>query len=78
MATGGYFDWHGDVYVDPLETTSIWAQLSPRPQAWYQKWWVWTIVGAAIAGGTTAAIVETRQPSRTDTGTVSYPLRGMP
>jgi hypothetical protein len=76
VASGGYFDWHGDVYVDPLETTSVWTQLTARPQAWYQKWWVWTIVGVAVAGGTTAAVVATRQPSKTDTGTLSFPLRG--
>jgi tetratricopeptide (TPR) repeat protein len=29
--------------------------------AWYQKWWVWTIVGAVVAGATaTAAIFATR------------------
>jgi TolB-like protein len=60
VAAGGYFDWHGDVYVDPHETTSIWAQMSARPQAWYQKWWVWTIAGTFLAGGAATAVVVTR------------------
>ncbi len=68
VEAGGFFDWHGDVYVDPLETTSIWAQLLPRPQAWYQKWWVWTIVGGAIAAATATAVAETQKPARTGTG----------
>ena len=73
VTTGGYFDWHGDVYVDPLETTSIWAQLSARPQAWYQKWWVWTLVGAAVAGGTATAVVVTQKPPKTGGGTAYAP-----
>ena len=24
-------------------------------EAWYEKWWVWTIVGVAVVGGATAA-----------------------
>jgi hypothetical protein len=27
------------------------------PEPWYAKWWLWTAVGAAVAAGTTAAIV---------------------
>ena len=33
----GFFDWHSDVYVDSAETTSIWALMKERPQAWYQR-----------------------------------------
>jgi tetratricopeptide (TPR) repeat protein len=33
------------------------------PEPWYQKWWLWTAVGAAVIAGTTAAIVVgTREP----------------
>ena len=73
VSQNGYFDWHGDVYVDQAETTSVWAQLKDRPQQWYQKWWVWTIVGAVVAGATTVAIVETRPAPTTATGTVLLP-----
>jgi hypothetical protein len=30
------------------------------PPKWYQKWWVWTIVGAAATGAGVLAYVETR------------------
>lgn len=34
---------------------------------WYKKWWVWTIVGVAVAGGVTAAVLATRsQPDNFD------------
>lgn len=28
---------------------------------WYKKWWVWTLVGVAVAGGVTAAVLATRE-----------------
>jgi len=73
VSQNGFFDWHGDVYVDQAETTSVWAQLKDRPQQWYQKWWVWTIVGAAVAGGVAAAVVETRPASKTSSVTAFAP-----
>lgn len=34
---------------------------------WYERWWVWTLIGAAVAGGATAAAVATRPgPSQVD------------
>jgi hypothetical protein len=60
ISRDGFFDWQGDVYVDPGQTTSLWAQLKERPQQWYQKWWVWTIVGGVVAGATATAVVVTR------------------
>lgn len=59
VAKDGYFDWRSDVYVDPAETTAVWARLEERPARWYQKWWVWTLVGMVVAGGVTAAILLT-------------------
>ena len=36
----------------------------PAPPArWYQRWWVWTIVGAVAAGAGAVAYVETRPES---------------
>lgn len=67
-----FFDWQGSVYVDAAETTSVWAQLNERPQRWYQKWWVWSAGGVAVAGAVVAAIVATRPPSKTVDGTVTY------
>ena len=46
----GFFEWSGDVYVDPTETTALYVELKPRPLAWYQRWWVWTIMaGTGVA-----------------------------
>ena len=33
---------------------------SAEPTPWYKSWWLWTIVGAAVAGGATAAVLLTR------------------
>ena len=33
-------------------------------QAWYEKWWVWTLVGVVVAGGTTAAVLTTNEPEQ--------------
>ena len=67
----GFFDWRGEVYVDPTETTSVWAQLKERPQAWYQKWWVWTIAGAVVVGATVTAVAVTRPPATVGHGSVT-------
>jgi TolB-like protein len=63
----GYFDYRSDVYVDPAETNSVWAQLEPRPQPWYDKWWVWTIVGGVVVAAATTATIELVRPAP-DTG----------
>lgn len=73
LARDGCYDWHGDVYVDPTETTSVWGELRERPRPWFQKWWVWTIAGAVVAGGTTAAIIATRPASKTSPVTAVFP-----
>jgi hypothetical protein len=49
VSKSGYFDWNGDVYVDPGETSALWVELKPVPLKWYQRWWVWTIMGSAAA-----------------------------
>jgi hypothetical protein len=73
VIAGGPADWHGDVYVEPLETTSIWAEVGSRSEPWYEKWWVWTVAGAVVAGGTTAGILLTRPQPMTGAGKVVYP-----
>lgn len=36
------------------------------PESWYEKWWVWTIIGGAVAAGTGAAVFfVTQEPSQT-------------
>ncbi|MFH1812176.1 MAG: PEGA domain-containing protein [Pseudomonadota bacterium] len=59
VAKAGFYEWQSDVYVDPSETTAIWVELTEIPERWYQKWWVWTIVGVggvALVSGAGAAI----------------------
>jgi hypothetical protein len=73
LARSGFFDWQGDYYVDPLETTNVWAQLSERPAKWYQKWWVWTAAGAVVVASTGAIMYFTRPPPTTGSGTVQLP-----
>jgi len=57
LTKSGFFNWQSEVYVDPGETTAVWAKLTEKPEKWYQKWWVWTLVGVAVAGGVTAAVL---------------------
>ena len=56
VARSGFYDWVGDVYVDPAETTTVWVGLKARPVPWYKKWWVWTIIGGVGLSGTVAVL----------------------
>jgi hypothetical protein len=71
LSKDGFFNWQSEVYVDPGETTAVWARLSEQPEKWYQKWWVWTIVGAVVLGGTTAAFLLTRSEPTNANGSVT-------
>jgi hypothetical protein len=53
----GYETWQSDIYIDPGETTAVWVKLTEEPERWYEKWWVWGLVGAVVVGVTTTAIV---------------------
>ncbi|MEQ9500961.1 MAG: PEGA domain-containing protein [Deltaproteobacteria bacterium] len=78
LVKGGYFDWQQDAYVEPGDTTAVWAELERRPEQWYEKWWVWTAVGGAVVVGLTATlIVANRAPEngRVDLLVESGPLR---
>ncbi|MBW1809526.1 MAG: PEGA domain-containing protein [Deltaproteobacteria bacterium] len=72
----GYFDFHSDIYIDPHETTAVWAGLKERPTKWYQEWWFWTIVGTVVAGaGVTTAVLLTRSEPGTGGGQVTFQLQ---
>jgi TolB-like protein len=65
----GFEDWRTDVYVEPGGVTTLWADLQETPPAWYERWWVWAILGGvAIAGGSIYYWQETRLPN-SDLGT---------
>ena len=61
----GYLSWVGDVYVNPMDTTPHWIELKEAPQQWYQKWWVWTVAGVALAGTATAISIAAGGGSNT-------------
>jgi len=39
-----------DAMVTPIGDPTLAGQ-------WYEQWWVWTLIGAAVAGGATAAAI---------------------
>ena len=57
LLKGGFHDWSSDVYVDPDETTAVWAELRARPVQWYRQWWVWAVAGGASTALATTALV---------------------
>jgi hypothetical protein len=70
----GFELWQSDVYVEPNGTAAAWAQLTELPARWYQQWWVWTIIGAAVVGSGTAAYFMLRgQEPDTDLGIYALP-----
>ena len=72
----GYYDWNGDVYVNPLDNTAMWVELQPRPTKWYKQWWVWTGVGV-VAAGIATTLAMTLQPEATS-GTGSATIQAAP
>jgi hypothetical protein len=45
----------------------------PRKQPTYKKWWVWTLVGVAVAGGAAAGIaVAATRPGSAPTAPTSF------
>jgi hypothetical protein len=54
----GYIDFRARIDVTPDATVEVRPVLTPRPgNAWYERWWVWAIAGAVVAGGVTTAVV---------------------
>jgi TolB-like protein len=60
-----------ETYVEPGELAEMPLELRPLPQSWYQKWWVWTLVGTAVAGATTATLLLMEDDPATGTVTVT-------
>lgn len=50
VARSGFYDFNSDVYVDPGSNTLLWVELQQKPLKWYQRWWVWTILGVTSGG----------------------------
>ncbi|MCK5687854.1 PEGA domain-containing protein, partial [Myxococcota bacterium] len=71
VSKSGFYDWQGDFYVEPNETTVVWSQLKERPAKWYQKWWVWSAVGGVVAIGATAAVMMIQPDATTSNVSVT-------
>lgn len=74
LEKSGYAPWRSEIYVNPEDTTVLWAALERLPEEWYEKWWVWTLVGVAVAGST-AGIVAAASVGSPDSGTVAVQIR---
>jgi TolB-like protein len=73
VAKRGFLDWRSEIYVDPEETTAVWAVLAERPARWYEQWWLWTVVGAVVvAGAVTAGVLLTQPEPSAGSGTVTF------
>lgn len=55
--------------IPPVDSGALSAEATAEDEAWYQKWWLWTIIGAAAVGGASAAIVLSR-PASAPSGTL--------
>ena len=69
----GYDDAGNEVlaWADPTKPREIPLRYDP-PTPWYRKWWVLTIAGAVLVGGTTTIVYfATREPPDTVGGAVS-------
>ena len=55
----GHDDFVARLDVHPDATVEVTPTLGRKhePTRWYQRWWVWAIVGTVVVGGTTAGIV---------------------
>ncbi|HET6347270.1 MAG TPA: PEGA domain-containing protein [Myxococcota bacterium] len=73
VSKDGFIDWRSDVFVEAGNTTAVWSALDEAPQRWYQKWWVWSVVGGVVAAGVGAGLYFTQAPPATGSGTVFLP-----
>lgn len=65
VSKSGYIDFSASIDVNPDATVEVRPILTPQPgSAWYEKWWVWAIVGGVVAGGVTTAIILTQPESQ--------------
>lgn len=67
----GYQDWYSDVFITPGDTTALWVVMQEKPQHWYQKWWVWTVVGSVLLGGGLGTYFGVRSTSHAGHGQIT-------
>jgi tetratricopeptide (TPR) repeat protein len=76
-------DEHGGVLAESGTPTlpfrlqvAIPIELRREPPRWYQKWWFWTLVGAAAVGAGTATYFATRPGANNET-VITAPTAGL-
>ena len=60
-------------FVEPFELTELRVDLEPRPLAWWEEWWTWTLIGSATATVTVGGFLTYRymtEPPSSGTGVV--------
>ena len=67
MTAEDFYPGYLETYVEPGKLTELQIDLTPVPESWYEKWWVWTIVGTAVAGGVTGTVLIVNQEATTGT-----------
>jgi hypothetical protein len=69
----GYLPWTGMVTLVPKEAARVTTSLSEPAGGITSEWWFWTLLGAVVIGGATAAIVATRPTDRVVTLCIASP-----
>ena len=57
LARTGSLDAPSSVVVQRPRIVATPPPAAVKPEAWYEKWWVWAVTGAVVAGAVTAAIL---------------------
>jgi hypothetical protein len=65
VSKSGYIDFNATLDVQPDGTVEVTPDLhrTPGTLAWYQRWWVWSIAAAVVAGSATAMALTLRPSS---------------
>lgn len=68
----GFVGYEAEVKLEPAQKMDLMARLQPRAVGLHERWWFWTAVGAAVAGGVVityfAARPEPTRPALSDGG----------
>lgn len=74
LSAPGYQSQTRELYVERGLVTQLVPELTELPLPWYERWWVWGLVGTAAVSVTTAILID-RAPPSTGTVRLSIPTR---
>jgi len=61
----GFAGYEAEVNLSPAQKMDLMARLQPRAVGLHERWWFWTAIGAAVAGGVVVTYFATRpEPQR--------------